>query len=578
MFKKLNKVFRYLLPAVLIAVLAIPFMPTQPVLANPGQALYPLTEREITFKGVFPNLYSGNDEDHAVYGNTWAVQTFTPTDDFSTDRLWLYGDKVGASSKTIYIQLQTVDENNHPTGDILAYFEPSLNNFGSGSCTVVLSDTVNVAEGVTYAILVKFPEGDSENHWTWRQDGTSPPYTEGEACDSSDGGSSWTSDSTTDRLFKVKVLEWTTGWKTMDLSEWVPSGSTGVLLRIDCTTSTNRQIGVRKTGSVDDRYDSQRYETDTFAMIGIDGSQQMDIWSGISDAIQSSSINIYLQGYTDAGVTFHTNGQDISIATYDQWVTLDLSAECPNGTAAIIEMQTDSCDLWGIRPYASTDGSLRKDADGHGFAIVGLDSQQRCSGWAGHESHDWWVVGYFTEGIVTYPTLIDKTPSTTDSWQVIDISNDIEEGDVPVFSFWVVRGIGGGGTRNIMDVRKLGDTVDVVNGLSAIAWSSVEISDAAATFGQLEGYVGTQNGIGALKLIGYSTMDAPVVATTPNQPAVYNLMKVVVPILWVVIVISLLVVLVSAEMPLPIIVIVGAIMVLLGPAGIEILLGIMSEW
>lgn len=111
----------------------------------------------------------------------------------------------------------------------------------------------------------------------------------------------------------VKVTPGTAGsWQDVDVTAHLGAdagSATGVILHI-VNIATDKCLGLRKNGSTDDRHSDMRGASHLWAMIGIDSS---DIFEAYLEDITAAQ-DIYLVGYTKAGVTFKTNADDKSLA------------------------------------------------------------------------------------------------------------------------------------------------------------------------------------------------------------------------------------------------------------------------
>ena len=111
-------------------------------------------------------------------------------------------------------------------------------------------------------------------------------------------------------------------------------------------------------------------------MIGLDSNRRFQIIQ------ESSSIDMYLLGYTMPGATFFDNAVD-KTPTAGSWQVVDISGDTASDTAigAIFIIQnTGTSKTWGIQPNGSSDnksvGDLRSTMAT--LAIVGVDSNERC--------------------------------------------------------------------------------------------------------------------------------------------------------------------------------------------------------
>lgn len=108
----------------------------------------------------------------------------------------------------------------------------------------------------------------------------------------------------------IDVTPSTTGsWVDVDVSAYIPEGSTGVILKIMNTGTATYNVGVRKNGSSDNfgLYIPNTYARHAF--VGVDSNRIFEAYIG------STSVKIYLAGYCDSAVDFFTNAVDKTPST-----------------------------------------------------------------------------------------------------------------------------------------------------------------------------------------------------------------------------------------------------------------------
>ena len=129
--------------------------------------------------------------------------------------------------------------------------------------------------------------------------------------------------------------------------------------------------------------------TKFWTYVGVDGSQIYE------EIISDDNILVFLIGYITQGAVFLTTGVNIDPASPNVWTEKDLSATCPSGIIAFIEMDTYSGTYrGGIRKKGSS-----LDHRGQFSCQVGicaLDSGQKCEVYAGTAppSVGFHVIGY----------------------------------------------------------------------------------------------------------------------------------------------------------------------------------------
>ena len=141
-------------------------------------------------------------------------------------------------------------------------------------------------------------------------------------------------------------------WEDIDLDDYVgslPSGVTGVALRIYAGSSGNGAVGARKNGSTDNRIGAQVYNSSGMWYVGVDASKIFEVYLGSV----STSPAFWIVGYF-IDVTFLTNATDVSLTSYGSWEDIDSGYSTAIGL--ILETHaTSSYWLSGVRKDGSTD-------------------------------------------------------------------------------------------------------------------------------------------------------------------------------------------------------------------------------
>jgi len=201
-------------------------------------------------------------------------------------------------------------------------------------------------------------------------------------------------------------------WQDVDASGSVPAGATGVILHIvNNTAADSRYIALRKNGSTDDRLEELAITSHFWAMIGVDANRVFEAY------VQSTTeIDIYVVGYTTAGVTFKTNADNKSLGSTGSWTDIDCSTEAPNAIGLIFE----TCNTY----WAGKEFGLRKNGssdDRHGDvniggAVIGCDASQICEGYIEVTYVDFFLVGYITDGCTFNTNATDVSLGSAGSW------------------------------------------------------------------------------------------------------------------------------------------------------------------
>lgn len=204
-------------------------------------------------------------------------------------------------------------------------------------------------------------------------------------------------------------------WQDVDLDSYVSglgSDVTGVILHVVNThASTSYAIGFRKNGSTDNRRNTMYCAGHGWVAIGVDSSHIFELYVG-----ETSSIDVYIVGYTTTGVTLHTNAVDRTpTSTLSVWEDIDCSAEAPNAIALIFEMATSSPADYAIRKNGSSDDRSSTLCN-HGAALIGCDTSQIFEGKRAGSYCRFWLVGYATDGLSMNTNGVDRSLSATGSY------------------------------------------------------------------------------------------------------------------------------------------------------------------
>jgi hypothetical protein len=210
-------------------------------------------------------------------------------------------------------------------------------------------------------------------------------------------------------------------WTDLDLSGDIEYGATGAIFRIVNNAGTTKMWGLRKNGSIDDVKDYIYTSFGTFAVIGLDENNKCEYYAASTD------LDFYLVGYTKNDAVFFTNHYDKSLATYEEWIEMDLSSQLPAGAvAAIFHVDTVGFGVtnWGLRKNGSSDDRHNcMDSHLHTFFIVGVDSDRKCEGYAGSSFGHLYLVGYLTRGQALLNGT-DRSLGIAGSYVTIDESSD----------------------------------------------------------------------------------------------------------------------------------------------------------
>jgi hypothetical protein len=149
------------------------------------------------------DYYNTNDDTQYAFGGaTWRAQVFTASSNYNIESIKLKIYNYGGSGDTITVSIRAVS-GGVPTGSDIdgvtaTKSDADIDQSGPGQFEeFVLSAPISLTSGTQYAIIVR---GDT---LYWRVDGSSPTYSGGTSCYSTNSGSSWTSYSAGDMMFET---------------------------------------------------------------------------------------------------------------------------------------------------------------------------------------------------------------------------------------------------------------------------------------------------------------------------------------------------------------------------------------
>ncbi len=216
---------------------------------------------------------AGDDGDKDSFGINWLGQTFTPEVTHLISKVKLKLFKVGDPGTSIISIRTTVA--GKPTGADLcsgSIVDTNITVDTNGEWyEITLGDGFELQVGVTYAIVLRSPDGDGSNKISWRTDGSSPTYSGGLQVGSSDSGVDWDTFSGVDCMFE----EWGVGPPSPTTITW------GSLVKSQISSEVIEEAISRLI---------QSHEDDADAHIEVGESLQSHKASAIIDHLVSSII------------------------------------------------------------------------------------------------------------------------------------------------------------------------------------------------------------------------------------------------------------------------------------------------
>lgn len=157
--------------------------------------------------------YTSNDDDNKdVYGTKWRAQTFTLGNVGLDATTTITGISIKAwrsgfgSPGTVTAVITSTDGSGLPTGSDLSTGTYNGNNFSfisPGGWYDFTMSAATLEADAKYALILKATSGSAANYVNWRDDKSSPSYSGGNMCVSTNSGTSWTSETTADAMFKI---------------------------------------------------------------------------------------------------------------------------------------------------------------------------------------------------------------------------------------------------------------------------------------------------------------------------------------------------------------------------------------
>jgi hypothetical protein len=252
----------------------------------------------------------------------------------------------------------------------------------------------------------------------------------------------------------------TTGaWVDIDVSTNVPAGTKAVLLKIVNTLAIapTYGYGIRPVGSTVTRTlwtEAYSIRTWNIAIVKLDSNYKFQAW------IESTSIKIYLWGYTDEDICF-IDPYDKSTTTTGAWVDVS-NDELPNGAKGAIYERHNSYTtaeyILGLRPKGSTSTLqpkiMRKS---HGWSVIGIDTNKYSQQYIDSIYCKLYLWGHAGSDFVPFTDPYNITPTTTGAYVTVDLSSYIPDGAYGICGLIINTSTS---TVYKGDVRKYGSTDD----------------------------------------------------------------------------------------------------------------------
>jgi len=216
-------------------------------------------------------------------------------------------------------------------------------------------------------------------------------------------------------------------WFDIDVSSYVPTGTTGVVVTLRGDT-LHLCDTVRKKGSTDAMLTEIPDGTGTSklvtAFVGVDENRKFQAYHGNSE----TAYNIQLLGYTDSAVQFFTNIIDITPTSYDTWVNKDVSANVPDGATGVIVRFRDTGDGDGYvyagtrHPSSTSDVTYGKVFSTY-YQLCGINSARVVQVKTDSTYAKFDLVGYTKPPVTFKIDPVDVGLTTYDTWTDVDVTS-----------------------------------------------------------------------------------------------------------------------------------------------------------
>lgn len=287
----------------------------------------------------------------------------------------------------------------------------------------------------------------------------------------------------------IEITLTTSGsWADVDLSSYIASGTTGVLLHV--VPSSNCNFGYRKNGSTDNRTSYLLSGgSHQWVSCGVDANRILELY--VQDI---TYIDVYLVGYFDSSAVFNTNATDISLSTTGSWADIDINVD-DSAIGAIIEVvENVNFQSFGLRKNGSTDNRYQYTYK-RATAFIGLDENEICEGFISGTGVDFFLTGYIKSGATFNTNATDLSLSTTGAYtDLTALPSGATGGFIETIN---------NSTTATYALRKNGSSEDIYKYLIRHHWAAVECDTSQI----IEGKIASTDV--DFFLTGYTTGTAP---------------------------------------------------------------------
>jgi hypothetical protein len=189
-----------------------------------------------------------------------------------------------------------------------------------------------------------------------------------------------------------------TGWYTLDLSAYIPTGSTGVALLLENRDTSSHAYGARKPGDTTDLENSwEPTPGGSMLYAGVNSSRQVQVYYG-----STTYTHTYVVAAFGSEAAFRDTAADVTPGTAGSWQTVDLSGYISEAADAAILVVMESSWVgyaFGARRYGNTGYTRTGKLYGQQIGcICPLDSSKRCEVYVSNTALKVYLVGYLKSG------------------------------------------------------------------------------------------------------------------------------------------------------------------------------------
>ena len=220
----------------------------------------------------------------------------------------------------------------------------------------------------------------------------------------------------------------TTGsWQDIDLSAHVPTGTSGAVVEVINTATSDNLSGVVR-GKEDTRdymsdtdYEEIAPETHRWQIVKVDSNRL------IQGYIEDVQVDFKLKGYTlGSDPSYFASAPDVTPSTEDQWTDVDVTANVDADADGVILFTTSTSNVdrnYGVRAVGSTFNITSLDLDGYENAmyLVGINSENKFEVYHGNfATTKFYLIAQTKGSVVYFLEEVAVTDPATGSWQELD--------------------------------------------------------------------------------------------------------------------------------------------------------------